>query len=228
MEKTFTEENADVLAGRRERRQKNQAAKASGTGVEKNSEALPITEAAATGQAEDIQVTEGNGGQKPFRLFLKAPAISKGKSLNAKLFEVFPDAFVAAASGDEKGKGIDRDAAAAVLVRGTKAVAEQDSTITALSPEDAREIIDFGIREFYEDIAAFDPAAPDTESRLSKIADCVWILAGGHNEGVTRENLPTLLLDNLAPEQFADLLRAILRCIRGSNTSYENDIHSRF
>lgn len=209
-----------------QRRERRQRARTTGSG--KDSEILPITESAATGQPESITVSGGDAETLPFRLNLRPPVISKAKALNAKLLTLFNDTFIAAAAGDETGTGINEAKAAEVLKRGFAQLAKDDPSIREVNDEQALELVRAQIREFSDELMEYDVTSPNPESKIEQIADCVWILTAGHNDGLTREKLPGVLLDNLNAPQFADLLRAILRAQRGSVTTYTNDIHSRF
>lgn len=230
---TPAEPNALEKAAARQKRRQG--------GSVNNTEVANITEPATLGQAERLTVVEGDKetGRKPFRLCFRAPVTSKATVLYNRIMAVWPTSVLAAAISSPRGKGMDWVQIGKFLDDSERNHGNTDST-PELQQEKAENdmALFFGALTTYDldnlatadeadeaDKADEDEAVPHV---LDEICGTVWDMVGGHNPGIERADLPRLLLENLRPSEFADLLRKMLRACTGCDTTYEGDVISTF
>lgn len=210
---------AEEAKARRESRKSGTSSSASG-------DVPAISEAATIGMAEPHTVGDP---AKPFRVFLRAPVIAKGKSLYQKIQSAVPDVFLGAALSNLSGEGLDLDAVFKFWNARFEILRSADPAVEL--PESTRKTTEEELVAFTEAMFAYDLDEPPTgeESHvIDDYADAIWQLAEGFNEGLTREAIPRMLIESLRPEDFADLTRAIFKACMGCSQIYEGSLADRF
>lgn len=224
---------ADLLE---KRRQRQDIRKGNAPSPKDAAELAPISEAATLGLAESYSV--GNPA-KPLRIQLRAPIIAHGRKLYQQIQRDLPDIFLGATLCEPAGKGLDLAKVAAFwnaqydesVKSGAVSEGDKEKHVPATMENTQAELT-----AFTASLYAYEPDTAQGEGQdadapkhvLESFSDIVWQLADGFNEGLTREQIPNLLLEHLRPADFADLTRAIFKACSGTDVIFDGSLYDSF